>query len=100
MLNLGSVCCQVISVLFILFARQLLFLLLSSNQQSPSVKSLFCMKVRVEYTQSKVKMIPKGTDDWIDGGFKYFFDVHPSLRKISILTRYFSDGLKPPTRNV
>ena len=30
------------------------------------------MKVGVEYTQSKAKMIPKGTDDWIDGGFKYF----------------------------
>ena len=37
--------------------------------------------------------------DYLVGGFKHFL-FHPYLGKIPILTRYFSNGLKPPTSHV
>ena len=36
----------------------------------------------------------------LGGGFKYFWNFHPYLGKIPILTNIFSTGLKPPTSTI
>ena len=54
--------------------------------------SHICLYVQIRLRFREESPVPK-----LGGGFKDF--VHPYLEKISDLTKYFSDGLKPPTKS-